>query len=153
MLVSSKEFLDIQATIECGFTLKRVRGMIRTYSHLCWSLFLIKLQVFRCFPVKTGKLLRAGFFIEHLWWLLLQMFCFTLYFQKDIAEYIVAIRCVVVSFSNLKSILFAFIHFHSLCQSLSFVVPLIVIRCHSFSFVVTLCTTRCHSMYHSSVFL
>ena len=28
----SKEFLDIQATIECGFTLKRVRDMIRTYS-------------------------------------------------------------------------------------------------------------------------
>ena len=30
---SSKEFLDIQITIECGFTLKRVRGMIRTYSY------------------------------------------------------------------------------------------------------------------------
>ena len=30
---SSKEFLDIQATIECEFTLKRVRDMIRTYSH------------------------------------------------------------------------------------------------------------------------
>ena len=30
---SSKEFLDIQATIECGFTLKRVRDMTRTYSH------------------------------------------------------------------------------------------------------------------------
>ena len=30
---SSKEFLDIQATIECGFTLKRVRDMARTYSH------------------------------------------------------------------------------------------------------------------------
>ena len=29
---SSKEFLDIQATIECGFTLKRVRDMTRTYS-------------------------------------------------------------------------------------------------------------------------
>ena len=29
--VSSKEFLDIQATIECRFTLKRVREMIRTY--------------------------------------------------------------------------------------------------------------------------
>ena len=28
--VSSKEFLDIKATIECGFTLKRVRDMIRT---------------------------------------------------------------------------------------------------------------------------
>ena len=31
---SSKEFLDIYATIECGFALKRVRDMIRTYSHL-----------------------------------------------------------------------------------------------------------------------
>ena len=29
---SSKKLLDIQATIECGFTLKRVRHMIRTYS-------------------------------------------------------------------------------------------------------------------------
>ena len=29
---SSKEFLDIQVTIECGFTLKRVRDMTRTYS-------------------------------------------------------------------------------------------------------------------------
>ena len=28
---SSKEFLDIQATIECGFTLKRVRDMIKTW--------------------------------------------------------------------------------------------------------------------------
>ena len=28
--VSSKEFLDIQATIECGFALKHVRDMIRT---------------------------------------------------------------------------------------------------------------------------
>ena len=28
---SSKEFLDLQATTECGFTLKRVRDMIRTY--------------------------------------------------------------------------------------------------------------------------
>ena len=31
---SSKEFLDIQATIKCGFTLKCVRDMIRTYRHL-----------------------------------------------------------------------------------------------------------------------
>ena len=30
---SSKEFLDIQATIECGFTLKCVLDMIKTYSH------------------------------------------------------------------------------------------------------------------------
>ena len=32
--VSSKEFLDIQATIECGFTMKRVRHMIRAYSQM-----------------------------------------------------------------------------------------------------------------------
>ena len=32
--VASKEFRDIQATIECGFTLKRVRDMIRTYSQM-----------------------------------------------------------------------------------------------------------------------
>ena len=32
VLVLSKEFLDIQATLECGFTLERVRDMIRTYS-------------------------------------------------------------------------------------------------------------------------
>ena len=29
---SSKEFLDIQETIECGFTLKRVRDMTRRYN-------------------------------------------------------------------------------------------------------------------------
>ena len=38
---SSKEFLDIQAIIECGFTLKRVRDMTRTYSvvllHATWT--------------------------------------------------------------------------------------------------------------------
>ena len=31
---SSKEFRDIQATIECGFTLKHVRDMTRTYSQI-----------------------------------------------------------------------------------------------------------------------
>ena len=30
---SSKGFLDIQATVECGFTLKLVRDMIKTYNH------------------------------------------------------------------------------------------------------------------------
>ena len=32
--VLSKEFLDIQATIECGFTLKCVRDMITRYSQM-----------------------------------------------------------------------------------------------------------------------
>ena len=31
---SSKEFLDIQATIESGFTLKRLRDMTRTYKQM-----------------------------------------------------------------------------------------------------------------------
>ena len=31
---SSKEFLDIQEAIECGFTLKRVCNMIRTYNQM-----------------------------------------------------------------------------------------------------------------------
>ena len=34
MPASSKKFLDIQATIECRFTLKRVRDMARTYSQI-----------------------------------------------------------------------------------------------------------------------
>ena len=33
-LASSKEFLDIQATVECGFTLKLVRDMIKTYNQM-----------------------------------------------------------------------------------------------------------------------
>ena len=32
--VWSKEFRDIQATIECGFNLKRVPDMIRTYNQM-----------------------------------------------------------------------------------------------------------------------
>ena len=42
MTASSKEFLDIQATIECVFTLKRVHDMIRTYSQLKHVLFKIE---------------------------------------------------------------------------------------------------------------
>ena len=34
MPVSSKEFLDIQATIECRFTLKHLRDMIITYKQI-----------------------------------------------------------------------------------------------------------------------
>ena len=32
--VSSKKFLEIQATLECKFTLKRARDMMRTYSQI-----------------------------------------------------------------------------------------------------------------------
>ena len=71
---------------------------IFTGKHLCWSLFLIKLQAFRCFPMNIAKFLRAAFFIENFHCLLLQMFCFTIYFQKDFAEYIVAIHSIIVPF-------------------------------------------------------
>ena len=43
-LASSKEILDIQTTIECRLTLKRVRDMIITYSHfgvfIIWADFI-----------------------------------------------------------------------------------------------------------------
>ena len=38
---------------------------IFTGKHLCWSLFLIKLQAFTCFPVNIAKFYRVAFFIEH----------------------------------------------------------------------------------------
>ena len=55
---------------------------IITGKHLCWSLFLIKLQIWRSAAllkrdsnigvrVNIGKFLRTAFFIKHLWWLLL----------------------------------------------------------------------------------
>ena len=56
---SSKEFLDIQVTIECGFILKRVCDMTRTYSEVSvrWnssSIFFEKMQ-----GVKKGLVLKA----------------------------------------------------------------------------------------------
>ena len=48
--------------------------------NICASSFLIKLQVYqkkrlwnRCFPVNFVKFQKTSFFIEHLWWLLLQL--------------------------------------------------------------------------------
>ena len=117
-----------------------------TWKHLCWSPFLIKLQAFRCFPVKIAK---SSFFIKHLRWRLLQMFCLTLYFQKDVAEYIVVLHCIIVSFWNLKSLSFAFIRCTTRCHSWYYPLSLVVIccttRCHLLSLVVILC----HSLYHS----
>ena len=37
----TKEFLDIQATTECRFTLKHVRGTIRTYGQIFLLLFFL----------------------------------------------------------------------------------------------------------------
>ena len=59
--------------------------MILKGKHLCWSLFLIKLQAWRsavlfkkrlhycCFPANIIKFLRTAFCMEHLRWLFLKM--------------------------------------------------------------------------------
>ena len=58
---SSKEFLDIQATIECGFTLKRVRDMTRTYSDYCvkvqlkWSFLENCIDIIRKQKINTSN--------------------------------------------------------------------------------------------------
>ena len=44
--VSSKEFLDIQATKDCGSTLKCIRDRIRTYSHTLFCLHHFLWEVF-----------------------------------------------------------------------------------------------------------
>ena len=59
--VSSKEFLDIQATIEPGFTLKRVRDMIRTYSHLGKIFAEHKLIDFKRQPSNLKRLLCSSY--------------------------------------------------------------------------------------------
>ena len=42
---SSKEFPGIQATIECGFTMKRVRDMIKTYNQYRKMQFCMQLHI------------------------------------------------------------------------------------------------------------
>ena len=96
-----------------------------TEKHLCWSLFLIKLQDFRCFPVNIAKLLRAAFFIEHLQYIFKKTLlnicynnrCHSLYHSFSLVLLVVVICCALV-----------FIRYHSLYDSLSL--------------VVTWCTTR-----------
>ena len=60
-----------QMFFEIG-VLKNLRSF--TEKHMCWSLFLIKLQA-SCFPVKFRKFLRRPFVTEHLRWLLLEEVC------------------------------------------------------------------------------
>ena len=126
---------------------------IFTGKNLRWSLFLIKLQAFRCFPMKIEKLFRENFFIEHLRgcfcrfsavpWSLNRIS--TLYFQKYVVECIVVLHRIIESFWNLNLLSFASIRCTTRCLPLSFIVTL----CHSLSLFVI----RCHSMYHSPVSL
>ena len=51
MSVSSREFLDIQATSECGFTLKCRHDMITTSGHLLLNLEHAKIQTGPIFDI------------------------------------------------------------------------------------------------------
>ena len=59
----SKEFLDIQATIECGFTLERVRDMIRTYSQT--ELLMSKPVYIRLSILELSKMLIYEFWYDY----------------------------------------------------------------------------------------
>ena len=112
----------------------------------------VDLQVFSC---KHFKIVKSSFFIEHLSSLFQQMLCFTLHFQKDVAEYIVVLNCIIVSFGNLKSLPFTFIRCTTRCYSLYHSLSFFVTRCHSLLFIVTryhslsLVVTRCTTRFHS----
>ena len=58
---SSKEVLDIYATIECGFTMKCVRGMTRTYNLLCVIGVFTKYAWVKPLKNKKGKTVLNGF--------------------------------------------------------------------------------------------
>ena len=130
--------------------------VIFTGKHLCWNLFLTKLQVFRCFPVNIATFLRAAF-----WWNTSSgcfCRCSVLHCLSKKALLIILQLCIAFSFWNLKPLSFTFIlcatRCHSFYDSLPFVVTrchsllFIVICCHSMSLVVTRCTTRCTSRCH-----
>ena len=91
-----ENFLNISAIRSSRSQMFSKIGVLKIFAnftgnHLCWSLLLIKLQVFSlikkrlhciCFPVKFAKLLRTHFFTEHILRLLLQ----SLYFWKTSAS-------------------------------------------------------------------
>ena len=124
--------------------------VIFTGKHLCWNLFLTKLQVFRCFPVNIATFLRAAF-----WWNTSSgcfCRCSVLHCLSKKALLIILQLCIAFFVLKPKTTL---IHFHSLCHSLPFVLRLVAIRCHSLPLVVIHChllsfnVTCCHSLYHS----
>ena len=63
MSVSSKEFLDIQATTECRFTLKSVCDMTRRYSLL--FILAIFLSTFTCIQLQVNFLVNRHLFCGH----------------------------------------------------------------------------------------
>ena len=63
MPVLSKEFLDIQLSIVCGFTLKHVHDMIKTYRHKCIVdfCFVVAWSCFRNWMQRLGNIKKVIF--------------------------------------------------------------------------------------------
>ena len=72
----SKEFLDIQATVECGITLKRARVMTRTYSIPCSQA--LKLN---CICSETNSFDKLNNDLERF---LLERGCSSIFVEKEI---------------------------------------------------------------------
>ena len=76
---SSKEFLDIQATVECGLTLKLVRDMIKTYNQTA-NCFYFNLNVLKFelqYEWTPPQMLLCGYHV-------LQLFCHNVQGAHDI---------------------------------------------------------------------
>ena len=120
-----------------------------TGKHLCWSLFLIKLQAFRCFSVNIAKLLKAVFYktpplaapANVLFGIIFSKRCCWIYCSFTLHN------CFILKPK------ITFICFHSLRYLLSFVIPLVVTcfatRCRSLYYWLSLAVIRCRSLYHS----
>ena len=153
---------------------------IFTGKQLRWSLYLIKLQAFKCFPMNIAKSLTAVFLQNTSGGCFCRCSVLHYIFKKTllnilslyIAFFVLKLKIILIRFHSLSfvkplvvirchSLSLAVAHCHLLYHSLSLVVLLVVTRCdslyHSFSFVVTRChcTTSCHSLslYNSSIFL
>ena len=72
------------------------KGVLRNFTkfsgkRLCQSLFFNKVVglrlLHRCFPVNFVKFLRTPFYIEHIWWLLLNIHIDTAYLLTTRANY------------------------------------------------------------------
>ena len=142
-------------------------GLLKNFAifrekHLCWSLFLIKLQTFRIFPVNITKFLTVAFFIELqrvaasadvLLTLKTLLNSYTLHNCSILKPKITLICFHLLSFyvplvcTRCHSLSLAFI----CCHSLPFVVSLAFIHCHLLPFAVTRCITRL-SFYKRSIY-
>ena len=110
---------------------------IFTGKQLRWSLYLIKLQAFKCFPVNIAKSLTAVF---------LQStsggcFCRCSVLHHIFKKTLLNILQLYIAFFVLK-LKIILIRFHSL----SFVKPLVVIRCITRCHSLSLVFTHCHSL-------